>query len=48
MRLLLDSCTFLWLIWKEPELSANARQHIVDPRNQVFLSAASIWEITFW
>jgi len=46
MRLLLDSCTFLWLIWDEPALSDTAREQIADSNNEVFLSAASIWEIT--
>ncbi len=45
MRLLLDSCTFLWLIWDEPELSQEARARIADPRNEVYLSSISVWEI---
>lgn len=45
MKLLLDSCTFLWLIWDEPELSHEARLRIADPRNEVYLSAISLWEI---
>jgi len=45
LRLLLD--THVWLWWNtEPErLSAAARRQIGDPRNEVFLSAASVWEI---
>jgi PIN domain nuclease of toxin-antitoxin system len=45
MRLLLD--THVWLWWNtEPErLSAASRRQIADPRNEVFLSAASVWEI---
>ncbi len=46
MRLLLDSCTFLWLIWDEPELPPTARDAIADAGNQIFLSTASLWEIT--
>jgi PIN domain nuclease of toxin-antitoxin system len=45
VRLLLDSCTFLWLIWDEPELSHEARIQIADPRNEVYLSSISLWEI---
>ena len=45
MRLLLDSCTFLWLIWDEPELSQEIRAHIADPHNEVYLSSISVWEI---
>ena len=45
MRLLLD--THVWLWWNtEPEkLSAAARRQVSDPRNEVFLSAASVWEM---
>jgi PIN domain nuclease of toxin-antitoxin system len=45
VRLLLDTCTFLWVIGGAAELSARAREAIVDPDNDVFLSAASAWEI---
>ena len=45
MRILLDTCTFLWLITDAPELSATARERFADPNNEVFLSAASAWEI---
>lgn len=45
MRLLLDTCAFLWIIGDAQELSAAARQAFADPGNEVFLSAASAWEI---
>ena len=45
MKLLLDTCTFLWISLDAPELSANARLLFQDPANEVFLSAASAWEI---
>lgn len=45
MRLLLDTCTFLWVIADAPQLSARARALVADPSNEVFLSAASSWEI---
>ena len=45
MRLLLDTCTFLWIVGGAPELSARARQAFADPANDVYLSAASAWEI---
>ena len=45
MRLLLDTCTFLWLVDNHPSLSERARDAIVDPANEVYLSAASAWEI---
>ena len=46
MRLLLDTCTFLWVIGDSPELSYRARELFVDPANDVFLSVVSSWEIS--
>lgn len=45
MKLLLDTCSFLWFISDAPELSAKARAAILDPANSVYLSAVSGWEI---
>lgn len=45
MRLLLDTCSFLWIAGDAPELSTRAREAFEDPANDVFLSAASAWEI---
>lgn len=46
MRLLLDTCTFLWLAVDSPRLSARARTLFADPDNEVLLSAVSAWEIS--
>lgn len=46
MRLLLDTCTFLWLTEDAPSLSAAARAAFADPDNEIFLSAVSAWEIS--
>jgi PIN domain nuclease of toxin-antitoxin system len=45
VRLLLDTSSFLWLIGGAAELSRTARQAFADPANEVYLSAASAWEI---
>ncbi len=45
MNILLDTCTFLWIAAGSPELSDTARRLYTDPDNEVFLSAASAWEI---
>lgn len=45
MRLLLDTCTFLWIASDDPALSERARDLFRDPENDVYLSAASVWEI---
>ena len=44
MKLLLDTCTFLWLAGGRP-LSPNAEAVVRDPSNDVLLSAVSVWEI---
>jgi len=45
VRLLLDTHIALWAIVDDPRLSAKARALIVDPANEVVVSAASLWEI---
>lgn len=45
MRLLLDTCTFLWVASGTYSLSALAIASIRNPGNDVFLSAVSAWEI---
>jgi PIN domain nuclease of toxin-antitoxin system len=44
VKLLLDTCTFLWLTGGAP-LPPAAAAAVRDPVNEVFLSAASVWEI---
>jgi PIN domain nuclease of toxin-antitoxin system len=44
VRLLLDTCTFLWLAGGG-SLSPGAAAAIRDPSNDVLLSAVSVWEI---
>lgn len=45
MNILLDTCTFLWIILKDPKLSDKAVQLFIDPNNEIYLSVISIWEI---
>jgi PIN domain nuclease of toxin-antitoxin system len=45
MKLLLDTCTFLWVLTDAPDLSPRASAMFRAPDNEVFLSAASAWEI---
>ncbi len=45
MRVLLDTCTFLWLISDDLKLSDKARSLFENPENEVFLSSVSFWEI---
>ena len=45
MNLLLDTHVFLWWDRHDKALNADTRAVIADPANQIFVSAASIWEI---
>ncbi|HXA24518.1 MAG TPA: type II toxin-antitoxin system VapC family toxin [Acetobacteraceae bacterium] len=45
MRLLLDTRIALWAVADDRRLSAKARTLIVDPANEIVVSAASLWEI---
>ncbi len=46
MKVLLDTCTFLWIVIDAPELSDRAREVYRSSENDVFLSSVSTWEIT--
>ncbi len=46
MQLLLDTHALLWWLAGDESLSAPARAAIADETNAVFVSAASLWEIT--
>ena len=46
MKILLDTCEFLWLVSGDAKLSASVSAAIRDPNNQVFLSTVSFWEIS--
>jgi len=46
MDLLLDTCTFLWLVVEAPEIPPSAYEVLRAPENRVYLSAASTWEIS--
>jgi PIN domain nuclease of toxin-antitoxin system len=46
MKILLDTHVLLWWLDKPGSLSAAAYRAIADRDNTVFVSAASIWEIT--
>jgi len=45
MRILLDTCVALWWINDSPELTPSEREAISDLANDIYISAASAWEI---
>ena len=44
MKLLLDTHVFLWYITADPRLPESFRAAIREASNEVYLSAASVWE----
>lgn len=45
MRLLLDTHALLWAVTGDRRLSPNARAALADVSTEVFISAATVWEI---
>ena len=45
MKLLLDTCTFLWIAASVPSVSVRVRDLFRDPGHEVFLSVVVAWEI---
>lgn len=46
MNLLLDTHTLIWALENSPKLCKAAKDAIIDGRNIVFVSAATVWEIS--
>ena len=46
MNLLLDTHVLLWAFENSPELAEDAREAIIDGNNLVFVSSATVWEIS--
>ena len=45
MRVLLDTQIVLWWMTDDKRLSQQAEKIIAEPDNEIFVSAASIWEV---
>ena len=45
MTILVDTHPWLWALSSPERLSGRAREILEDPRNRIYLSAASSWEI---
>jgi len=45
MRLLLDTCTFLWVLGGTADVRGRVADAFRAADNEVYLSAASVWEI---
>ncbi len=46
MKLILDTSALLWVLLTPANLSATAARLLGDPANLLFVSVASLWEIT--
>ncbi|MFO7985492.1 MAG: type II toxin-antitoxin system VapC family toxin [Desulfatiglandaceae bacterium] len=44
--MLLDTHIFLWWLFDDPQLPAGIKRFVKDKNNAIFVSAASVWEIT--
>ena len=45
MKLMLDTCTVLWATLSTKSLSSKARRLLAAESNEIYVSAASAWEI---
>lgn len=45
MKILLDTCVFLWIMRDSAQWSATARNLFSDPAHTIYLSVISAWEI---
>ena len=46
MKYLVDTHTLLWIAGYNPKLSKKAKEIYLNPKNEIFLSIASIWELS--
>lgn len=46
MKLLFDSHALLWWLAADPKLGERARQAVADPSSVVYVSAATVWELS--
>ena len=46
MKAIVDTLLLLQVLTDDPGLSASAREILADPENEIFVSMASLWEIS--
>jgi len=44
VKLLLDTCVFLWLMMDSKKISPTLREVLANPSNRRYLSSVSVWE----
>ncbi len=45
MKYLIDTHTLIWIASENPKLSEKVKRLYLEPKNEIYLSIASIWEI---
>jgi len=45
-RILLDTHALIWWMCGDKKLGLNAQEHIANPENAIFVSAATVWEMS--
>ena len=45
LKVLLDTCVFIWLVQAPSEISGKARKALDNPESELWLSHASVWEV---
>ena len=45
MKILMDTHVIIWALIDSPKLSGEARALISDPKNEIYISVLSLWEI---
>ena len=46
MKYLIDTHTLLWSVGNNPKLSEKAKEIYLNPKNEIYLSLASIWKLS--
>lgn len=46
MKILIDTHIAIWAVLDDPKLSKEARNILLDSKNEIYYSTASVWEIT--
>lgn len=46
MKFLLDTHALIWSAMDSKKLSASAKSAVLDPKNEIYVSVISIWEIS--
>jgi len=46
VKILIDTHILIWIISEDPNLSKRHFEIVSDPKNEIFINSATIWELT--